>query len=90
MAAAKSPANRRYRCSQGQIEIAVVNAAQWRSLAVCLGRPELAYAGSWEAVRTSGADGPTARVIEEMFAEDAADVWRRRLESHAVPCREIQ
>jgi crotonobetainyl-CoA:carnitine CoA-transferase CaiB-like acyl-CoA transferase len=86
---AESPANRRYRCSSGQIEIVVSDAQQWRALAVCIGRPELAYEGSWEAVRTAAGDGPTARVLEEMFAEDTADVWRRRLEAHAVPCREM-
>ena len=90
MAAVGSPANRRYRCAQGEIEIAVTNAEQWHALAVCAGRPELAYEGSWEAVRTAAPDGPTARGLEEMFAEDTADVWRRRLESHAVPCREIR
>ncbi len=89
MAAAESPANRRYRCAQGEIEIAVTNAEQWHALAVCAGRPELAYEGSWEAVRTAAPDGPTARVLEGMFAEDGAEVWRRRLEAHAVPCREI-
>jgi crotonobetainyl-CoA:carnitine CoA-transferase CaiB-like acyl-CoA transferase len=86
---AESPANRRYRCSQSEIEIAVSNAEEWHALAVCVARPELAYEGSWEAVRTAGGDGPIARVLEEMFAEDTADVWRRRLEAHAVPCREI-
>jgi crotonobetainyl-CoA:carnitine CoA-transferase CaiB-like acyl-CoA transferase len=86
---AESPANRRYRCSSGQIEIAVTNAEQWHALAVCVGRPELAYEGSWEAVRTADGDGPIARVLEEMFSEDTADVWRRRLESHALPCRQI-
>jgi crotonobetainyl-CoA:carnitine CoA-transferase CaiB-like acyl-CoA transferase len=89
MAAAESPANRRYRCAQGEIEIAVANAEQWHALAVCIGRPELAYEGSWEAVRTAAPDGPTARVLEGMFAEDKAEVWRRRLEAHAVPCREL-
>jgi crotonobetainyl-CoA:carnitine CoA-transferase CaiB-like acyl-CoA transferase len=69
------------------MEIAVANAEQWHALAVCIGRPELAYEGSWEAVWTAAGDGPTARVLEEMFAEDTADVWRSRLEAHAVPCR---
>jgi crotonobetainyl-CoA:carnitine CoA-transferase CaiB-like acyl-CoA transferase len=89
MAARESPANRRYRCARGEIEIAVTTAEQWHALAVCIGRPELAYEGSWEAVRTAAPDGPTARVLEGMFAEDRAEIWRRRLEAHAVPCREI-
>jgi crotonobetainyl-CoA:carnitine CoA-transferase CaiB-like acyl-CoA transferase len=89
MATAESPANRRYSCSQGEIEINVTSAEEWHALADCIGRPELAYEGSWEAVSIAEPDGPIARVLEEMFAEDAADVWLRRLESHDVPCREI-
>jgi crotonobetainyl-CoA:carnitine CoA-transferase CaiB-like acyl-CoA transferase len=85
MATAEGPTNRRYRCSRGEIEIAVANEEQWHALAVCAGRPELACEDSWEAVRTADSDGPTARVLQEMFAEDTAEVWRRRLESHAVP-----
>jgi crotonobetainyl-CoA:carnitine CoA-transferase CaiB-like acyl-CoA transferase len=87
MAAVQSPADRRYRCSKGEIEIAVTNAEEWHAVAVCVGRPELAYEGSWEAVSIAEPDGPIARVLEEMFAEDAAEVWLRRLESHDVPCR---
>ncbi len=90
MVAGESPANRRYRCKAGEIEINVTSAEEWRALAVCIGRPELAYEGSWDAVMEAGAEGPTARVLEEMFGEDAADVWLKRLEAHAVPCREIQ
>lgn len=86
----ESPGSRRYRCSQGEIEIAVTSAEEWHALAVCVGRPELAYEGSWEVVNTAAPDGPTARVLEEMFAEDRAEVWRRRLEAHAVPCRQVR
>ena len=43
------PGARRYACSEGAIEIAAENAEQWHALAVCLGRPELAYEGSWQA-----------------------------------------
>ncbi len=83
-----NPGNREYSCSSGRIEIAVQTEEQWHSLAVCLGRPELAYEGAWEAVRQSPADGVVARVLEEMFAEDAAEVWAKRLEAHGVPCSE--
>jgi len=80
-----SPANRRYRCSRGEITVNVTNAEQWHALAVCLGRPELAYEGAWYAVRTADADGPIAEVLEEMFAEDDASSWAERLEAHDVP-----
>jgi crotonobetainyl-CoA:carnitine CoA-transferase CaiB-like acyl-CoA transferase len=82
-----NPGNRTYRCKTGEITVAVENAEQWHSLAVCLGRPELAYEGGWTAVRTAPADGGVAQVLEEMFAEDEAGTWRKRLEAHAVPCR---
>jgi crotonobetainyl-CoA:carnitine CoA-transferase CaiB-like acyl-CoA transferase len=81
-----NPANRVYRCSSGRIEIAVQTEEQWHALAVCLGRPELAYEGAWEAVRTSPPDGAVALVLEEMFAEDPASLWSRRLEAQGVPC----
>jgi crotonobetainyl-CoA:carnitine CoA-transferase CaiB-like acyl-CoA transferase len=85
----KSPASRRYRCSTGEIEIAVETAEQWHALAVGLGRPELAYQGSWDAVRVADADGPVARVLEEHFAEEPADLWIRRLQPPGVPCRVV-
>jgi hypothetical protein len=50
-------------------------------------RPELAYEGAWDAVRRSPLDGGVAGVLEEMFAEDAAEVWAKRLKAHGVPCR---
>jgi len=80
-----SPANRNYRCAIGEIAVNITNAEQWHALAVCLGRPELAYEGSWEAVSRAEADGPTAAVVEEMFSEDAAASWAERLEAHDVP-----
>jgi crotonobetainyl-CoA:carnitine CoA-transferase CaiB-like acyl-CoA transferase len=81
-----SPATRNYACSPGEITIDVRTEEQWHQLAICIGRPELAYKGSWEVVRTSAEDGPTARVLEEMFAEDTAESWLRRLDAHGVPC----
>jgi crotonobetainyl-CoA:carnitine CoA-transferase CaiB-like acyl-CoA transferase len=87
VADAANPGNREYRCSSGRVQIAVQTEEQWHALAVCLGRPELAYAGAWDAVRTSAPDGGVAQVLEEMFAEDPADLWAKRLEAHAVPYR---
>ena len=80
------PGARRYDCSEGAIEITVENAEQWRALAVCLGRPELAYEGSWQVALEASPDGPLAAVVASMFAEDAAERWRTRLEAHGVPC----
>ncbi len=84
--AKEHPGARRYACSEGEIEIAVANAEQWHALAVCLGRPELAYEGSWQAALESPADGPLAAVVASMFAEDTAERWQARLEAHGVPC----
>jgi crotonobetainyl-CoA:carnitine CoA-transferase CaiB-like acyl-CoA transferase len=81
-----SPASRTYTCSPGEITIDVATEEQWHSLAVCIGRPELAYEGSWDVVKTTAADGPTARVLEEMFAEDTAESWQKRLDAYGVPC----
>ena len=79
------PGKRRYECSDGAISIAVESAEQWHALSVCLGRPELAYEGSWQAARKSPADGPLAAVVASMFAEDTAERWRARLKAHGVP-----
>jgi crotonobetainyl-CoA:carnitine CoA-transferase CaiB-like acyl-CoA transferase len=84
-----SPASRTYRCSEGRIKVDVQTAGQWHALAVCLGRPELAYDGAWDAVRVAAGDGPVAQVLEAMFAEESAALWQRRLESHGVPCRAV-
>ena len=82
-----NPGKRTYRCKTGEIMVRVENAEQWHALAVCLGRPELAYEGSWEAARRTPPDGPLAGVIASMFAEDTVESWRARLEAHGVPCR---
>ena len=82
-----NPGKREYHCSSGRIQIAVQTEEQWHSLAVCLGRPELAYEGAWEAVRNSPPDGDIARVLREIFSEDPADEWARRLQAHGVPYR---
>ncbi len=83
------PGQRSYVCSPGEITIDVHTEEQWHALAVCIGRPELAYAGSWEVVCEADANGPTARVLEEMFCEDTAESWLRRLTAHSVPCEVI-
>lgn len=85
-----SPANRKYRCASGEIAVNITNAEQWHALAVCLGRPELAYDGSWEAVRRAEAGGPISAVVEEMFAEDTATSWAQRLEAHEVPFKLVK
>ncbi len=83
----RHPGARRYACSEGAIQIAIESAEQWHALAVCLGRPELAYEGSWRAAKQSPPDGPLAAVVASMFAEDTAQRWQARLESHGVASR---
>jgi len=84
------PGARRYDCSEGEIQITVKNATQWHALAVCLGRPELAYEGSWQVALDSPTDGPLASVVASMFAEDTAQRWQARLEAHGVPCEIVR
>jgi len=82
-----SPARRRYRCRDGgSVSLACESEEQWRALAKCLGRPELAYPGSWQAARDSAPRGRLGRLLEGIFAADPAEVWLRRLQSHGVPC----
>ena len=82
-----SPATRTYACRSGAVTVACETAAHWHALAVCVGRPELAYEGAWDAARAAPPDGAIARLLEALFAEDATDVWRLRLEAHGVPCQ---
>ena len=81
-----SPARRRYRCRDGQLSLACENEAQWRALARCLGRPELAYPGSWAAARAAPPRGRLGRLLESIFAADPVDLWLERLQSRGVPC----
>lgn len=81
-----SPGRRRYRCRDGHLSLACENEGQWKALARCLGRPELAYPGSWHAAQASPSRGRLGRLLEGIFAADPADVWLRRLEGHGVPC----
>ncbi len=81
-----SPARRHYRCSDGHLAIALETEVHWRALAKCLGRPELAYPGAWDAARASPPRGRLGRLLEGLFAADPAAVWLQRLRSHAVPC----
>ncbi len=81
-----SPGRRRYRCRDGHLSLTCENEAQWKALARCLGRPELAYPGSWEAAQGSSPRGRLGRLLEGIFAADPVEVWLERLRSHAVPC----
>ncbi len=85
MTAPPSPARRRYRCAGGYIRIACGGEGQWRALCKCLGRPELSYAGSWEAARAAPPRGRLGRLLERLLAADPTEVWLARLRSHGVP-----
>ena len=82
-----SPARRRYRCRDGRLLLACESEEQWQALCKCLGRPELAYPGSWEAARAAAPRGRLGRLLERLFAADSAGVWLERLRGHGVPCR---
>jgi crotonobetainyl-CoA:carnitine CoA-transferase CaiB-like acyl-CoA transferase len=69
------------------LAIACENEAQWKALAKCVGRPELAYPGDWAAASTAAYNGRLGSVLESLFREDVAEVWVRRLEAHDVPAR---
>jgi crotonobetainyl-CoA:carnitine CoA-transferase CaiB-like acyl-CoA transferase len=84
---AASAARRRYRCRDGYIRLELSSPEEWRALAKCLGRPELAYPGSWEVARTAPPRGRLGRLLESIFAGEAAETWLQRLRSHGVPCR---
>ena len=81
-----SPASRRYRCRDGYVRVACESESQWKALAKCVGRPELAYPGSWEAASVAMPRGRLGRLLEAIFAADAVGVWLERLRSHGVPC----
>ena len=81
-----SPARRRYRCRDGRLSLACENEAQWRALAKCVGRPELAYRGSWEAALAAAPRGGLGRLLEAIFIADPVDLWLERLSAHGVPC----
>ena len=88
---APTPARRRYRCRDGgSVSLACDSEEQWKALAKCLGRPELAYPGSWQAARDSAPRGRLGRLLEVIFAADPADVWMKRLRSHGVPCSRLR
>ena len=84
-----SPARRRYRCREGRLALTLEDEGQWKALAKCLGRPELAYPGSWDAARASAPRGRLGRLLEGIFAADPADVWLERLRSHGVPANRV-
>lgn len=87
--ATSSPARRRYHCRDGRIRLALEDESQWKALAKCLGRPELAYPGSWAAAQSASPRGRLGRLLEGIFAADPADVWLQRLRSHGVPCENV-
>ena len=77
-----------YRCADGaMLAVACENEAQWKALAKCVGRPELAYAGDWAAASAAAYNGRLGLVLESLFRQDAAEVWVRRLEAQGVPSR---
>lgn len=76
---------RRYRCADGYVAIDLEEAGQWRALARTLGRPELAYPGSWEAARRAAPRGRLGRLLEGIFAQDPVEVWLERLRARGVP-----
>ena len=77
-----------YRCADGaMLAVACEDEAQWKALAKCVGRPELAYSGDWAAASTAAYNGRLGRVLESLFREDASEVWLQRLEAHDVPAR---
>ena len=83
-----SPARRLYRCADGAlIAVACENDGQWRALAKCVGRPELAYAGDWAAASSAPYNGRLGHVLASLFRQDTAEVWLRRLEANGVPAR---
>ena len=84
-----SPARRRYRCRDGRLSLACENEAQWRALAKCVGRPELAYRGSWEAALAAAPRGGLGRLLEAIFAADPVELWLERLSAHSVPSEKI-
>ena len=69
------------------LAVACENERQWKALAKCLGRPELAYLGDWAAASTAAYNWRLGRVLEPLFKQDASDIWVRRLEAHRVPAR---
>jgi crotonobetainyl-CoA:carnitine CoA-transferase CaiB-like acyl-CoA transferase len=82
-----SPVRRRYRCREGYLRLALEGPEQWRALAKCLGRPELAYPGSWEVAAAAPPRGRLGRLLEGLFRQEPAPVWLRRLQAHGIPCR---
>ena len=84
-----SPTRRRYRCRDGRLSLACENEAHWRALAKCVGRPEIAYPGSWDAARTAPPRGGLGRLLEAIFAADPVELWLERLSAHGVPCEKM-
>ncbi len=84
-----SPARRRYRCRDGRLSLACESEVQWQSLAKCVGRPEIAYRGSWDAAWAAAPRGGLGRLLEAIFAADPVELWLERLRAHGVPCEKM-
>ncbi len=84
-----SPARRRYRCRDGRLSLACESEEHWVALAKCVGRPEIAYRGSWEAARAAAPRGGLGRLLEAIFAADPVELWLERLSAHGVPCEKM-
>ncbi|HZP26250.1 MAG TPA: CoA transferase [Dehalococcoidia bacterium] len=80
-----SPARRRYRCRDGYLAVDCRTEAQWRGLARAVGRPELAYPGSWQTVQRLAPRGALGRLLESLLREDDAAGWQRRFQTAGVP-----
>ncbi len=81
-----SPARRRYRCRDGRLSLACESEEHGVALATCVGRPEIAYRGAWDAAQVASPRGSLGRLLEGLFAADPVDLWLERLSAHGVPC----
>jgi crotonobetainyl-CoA:carnitine CoA-transferase CaiB-like acyl-CoA transferase len=80
-----SPARRRYRCRNGYLTLDCRTEQHWRALARALGRPELAYPGSWQTVQGLAPRGALGRLLESLLSQDDAAIWQRRFQAAGVP-----
>lgn len=85
-----SAAYRRYHCRDGWLLLACESEGHWKALAKVVGRPELAYPGSWEAASTAPPEGPLGQLLASLFAADPVAVWLQRLQSHGVPATPVE
>ena len=81
-----SPAQRRYRCRDGYLRLECATEEQWRALARALGRPELAYPGSWQIVAGLPPRGALGRLLETLLLAESVAGWQRRFQTAGIPC----